>query len=760
MSLLDNLNPEQREAVTAIGGPVLVLAGAGSGKTRVITYRVAYLLQTGIAPERILAVTFTNKAAEQMKERVAALVGGLDPAPWISTFHSFCARLLRREIAALGYRRDFAIYDEEDQASVIKRALRQLGLDEAVFTPRSVAERISRAKNDSLAPELFFARAMSERDAKIASVYQAYEHLLRQANALDFDDLLLKAVLLLSKHGDVRERYNARFLHILVDEYQDTNRPQYELIRLLSERHKNLCVVGDEDQSIYGWRGADVGHILRFEKDFPGTRMIKLEQNYRSTQMILSAASAVVRKNERRIGKTLLAVRPGGETLRYFEAQDVEDEAAFVAAETDRFQRQAPPPSAGQAPKSRIAVLYRTNFQSRPMEEALRRYGIHYRVVGGISFYERAEVKDLLAYARLGINPEDSAALLRIINVPPRGIGKATLESLHEAAKETNGSLWAALGSLIESAGGGRLRSVEPLRHFRRLVEEIAARISSLGLADLFRWILEHTGYLDMLQQALNHTGSGQAGGEEASPRLENLTELVNAAGEAEDRGDTLEEFLDHSALMSDADEYDERAPVSLMTLHSAKGLEFESVFLIGMEEGLFPHARSLGTQEELEEERRLCYVGMTRAQDALTLTGARYRRFYGSELAEVSEPSRFLSEIPFDSVERVGQEAARILYSDETVTYVRDDEYDQAQMRWRRNPASRRPRFDRGAGKPVPASRRLDPLIGQRVSHPTYGVGTVLAVEGDGPDRKITVSFPGYGRKKLVERYAKLERA
>jgi DNA helicase-2/ATP-dependent DNA helicase PcrA len=740
MALLDELNPQQRAAVEAIEGPVLVLAGAGSGKTRVITYRIAYLIGQAIPGNAILGVTFTNKAADEMKERVSSLLrrSGRDAGdPWISTFHSFCARFLRREAPKLGLKRDFPIYDDDDQTAAVKMAMKRLGEEENGFTPRGILEHISRAKNNGVSYEHLSAEARDARGRRLAELYRLYEEVLRHAGALDFDDLLLRGVAALREYEDIRAAWNHRFRYLLVDEYQDTNQVQYQLVRLLAGPQRNLCVVGDEDQSIYGWRGADVGNILRFADDFPGAKVIRLEQNYRSTQFILDAALAVVGRNTARLGKNLRATRGQGGMLRYFEARDAAAEADFVGEEIFRLQR--------ESPATHIAVLYRTNFQSRAFEEALRRMALRYRVLGGFSFFQRAEIKDALAYVRLILNPEDDVALLRILNTPPRGIGKTTENALRALAEEDGISLWAAIGAALER------KTSAPLRSFRELIEGLRNELEKLAPAELLREVLDRTGYVDLLEQRDTP---------EDAARAENLRELVNAVAEGTERGEELSDFLDRAALVSDADDYDERAPVTLMTLHSAKGLEFDHVFLAGMEEGLFPHNRSLGSERELEEERRLCYVGMTRAKDTLTLTRAVYRRIYGNELTESALPSRFLAEIPGELIE-----AARgsLAAPGETRRYEPDPEYsfsrEEFHRRARRNsePPRRSPATQRPSARPPRAPS--NPLIGVKVRHPTYGTGTIIHVEGDEDDRRLTVSFINHGTKKLVERFANLQR-
>jgi ATP-dependent DNA helicase UvrD/PcrA len=733
MGLLDELNPRQRECVLAVDGPVLVLAGAGSGKTRVITYRVAHLIAQGATGDSILAVTFTNKAAEQMKQRVLDLLArsGLNAAsPWVSTFHSFCARLLRREAPRLGLRRDFAIYDDDDQLAAVKLALRQIGSEDKSVTPRLLLDKIGDAKNRGFSPEQASAEAFDHRTRLIADVFRIYTEILHRSGGLDFDDLLLRAVAALRDDEDIRSRWSERFHYLQVDEYQDTNRVQYELVHLLAGRRRNLCVVGDEDQAIYGWRGADVGNILRFSEDFPGAQVIRLEENYRSTQNILDAALGVVGKNVKRLGKSLTATRGKGAALRYFESRDAAAEAEYVAGEIFNIQR--------REFDVHCAVLYRTNAQSRAFEEAMRRVGIRYRVVGGFSFYQRAEVKDALAYLRMLLNPDDDLALLRILNTPPRGIGKTTEDALRDSAAKQGVSLWKALDQLAATKA--------TLREFRTLILALQAEVQQHTPAELLQMILDRTGYIDLLEQRDNV---------EDTTRAENLQELVNALAEHSARGEELSEFLDQASLVSDADDYDANALVTLMTLHSAKGLEFEHVFLAGMEEGLFPHSRSRQDADQLEEERRLCYVGMTRARESLTLTRAVYRRIYGNDMMERSEPSRFLTEIPAELIESAPGSLAA---PGETRRYEPDPEYDADEFRRRRGysqPAARRT-----AAAPRRARKDDNPLIGARVRHPTYGVGTIVAVEGDEGDRKFTVSFSDHGVKKLMERFANLQLA
>jgi len=1002
--LTNNLNPEQRAAVETTEGPLLILAGAGSGKTRVITSRIAWLIrEKGIAPDSILAVTFTNKAASEMADRVDKLLGHSSLAkPLIATFHSMCVRMLRRDIEALkvggeGLTRSFAIYDENDQQAIVKQVMRRMGLDTKQLTPRQVLGRISWAKNHMVDPQEYYLASKDPNSERIAHIYQSYKAELRKNNALDFDDLLLEAVRLLKVSSEVRERYQRRYRYLLVDEYQDTNRPQYELMKLLAGEAKNVCAVGDEDQSIYSWRGADIRNILEFEKDFPNAKIVRLEQNYRSTQIILEAAGAVVANNLRRKGKKLWTDRQGGSLIGYYEAPDGENEALFIADRIQKFLREAG--DAGD--EAHCAVLYRTNSQSRLVEEALRRYNIRYTMVGGFSFYERAEIKDLLSYLRLVRNPHDSMALNRVINTPARGIGKTTLETLERVALETGQSTWDALSAAIknrlipnralqaldsfrqlildaqammdpdfagklsadlaaiaesesdadtgfafgaaEASEAERLQVLDaldaaaefnfggnenqlplldaasfspfaqtPKRPFLKMPNEsrvpqvshpadkdpsAGAPVSPLRpgiptkpepdrasgapsiprssaewvgdrepdsseaesrpafrapgdaatLPELIRFLIDRTGYIKALETE---------GSPEAFSRIENLKELANAAHDAEARGETLADFLDHAALASDTDQFDPEARVTLMTLHAAKGLEFPLVFLAGLEEGLFPHSRTLSAPEELEEERRLCYVGMTRAMNTLILTRAHYRRRYGNDAPEMSIPSRFLEEVPNQLIENLGGRSpawSTPSYNSRAAGYAtgygparrpsqfsefadqhynyEDESQEPAPARGNLSPAGKglapaarsaqskpfvaswmsakaRPaspdaespsktsatptpldatseepsihniaRFFGGkagavshgvlprsvSGRPqmnIPASNGDSNLKkGQRVRHAKYGEGTVLMREGEGEDAKLTVLFSRHGMKKLMEKFANLQR-
>ena len=964
---------------------MLILAGAGSGKTRVITYRIAYLIQEkGVVPDAILAVTFTNKASREMGERIDKLLErGSLTKPLIATFHSLCVRILRRDIEALrigtgpnavGLTKDFAIYDENDQQSIVKTIMKRMGLDTKQLTPRNVLGKISWAKSHMIDPQEYYLGSSDPGSERIAHIYEAYRKEMAKNNALDFDDLLLETVRLLKASGEVRERYQRRYKYLLVDEYQDTNRPQYELMKLLAGERRNVCAVGDEDQSIYSWRGADIRNILEFEQDFPNAKIVRLEQNYRSTQVILEAAGAVVANNAQRKGKTLWTEREGGAMIGFYEAPDGENEALFIADKIQKFLREADGDE-GQ----RTAVLYRTNSQSRLVEEALRRYGIKYTMVGGFSFYERAEIRDLLSYLKLVQNPHDSVALQRAVNTPPRGIGKTTLETLERIALEIGVSTWSAIGSAI----AGKLipaRAAVALEGFRQLIldaqalldpdfagkltadlagepepvveaavgadesfafgenisfdfgmsaeagdpvleDEAAAldahdsmdtafdfggetvlpaasfdvaslspfqvsgskrasgakaRVNSATsmyglkpvpftkprssqkpesstepaplndwpgaeiafrtpggrgtLPELIRFLIDRSGYIRVLEAE---------GSPEAISRIENLKELANAAQDAEERGESLSEFLDHAALVSDTDQLNADARVTLMSLHAAKGLEFPLVFLAGMEEGLFPHSRTLNDPNGLEEERRLCYVGMTRAMDTLVLTRAHYRRRYGNDAPEASIASRFLEEIPGRLIENLGSPmggrgvsgsawgsgfgsnyrtglaagagddfgGGHYSYEDEDQSSssmpgraprnapysgVKATPYPSAN--WGAKPTVWPPQRKAGAADAGKAAEKkpdsLDNIAqffggragggggfsrpkleipvaaapaglkkGSRVRHGKYGEGTVILREGEGEDAKLTVHFAKFGVKKLIEKFAQLEK-
>ncbi len=888
---LSELNPEQRAGVENTEGSLLILAGAGSGKTRVIVHRIAYLIaEKGVAPWNILAVTFTNKAAGEMRQRVQRLLRDqeISGTPFVSTFHSLCVRILRQDIEQLKdrYNRTFTIYDQDDSIRLIKNCIKELGYDEKHLGLRATQSAISSAKNRGEDVAAFAARAeyVDERRAAMARVYETYEERLHANNALDFDDLMIKAVRLLREVPEVREKYNNKFRYILVDEYQDTNSLQFALISLLTERTQNIAVVGDEDQSIYKWRGADITNILNFEKHFPNTKTIRLEQNYRSTQTILDVAGAVVKNNVERKGKTLWTSNPRGDRVRYFQAFDAESEARFVAAKILEHRD-------GDY-NIRAAVLYRTNAQSRVFEEAMRRASLQYNIVGGFSFYERLEVRDIIAYLKLALNPNDSIALQRVINSPPRGIGKQTVDELMRRAaagvqsptsdvqgsadkgpslrseisdseissesasdqvtsnvergssptvREGSGlSLWETIAYVIADSQGLSNRAISALKSFRRLIIKLSEMVGSAETlpSEIVKAAILETGYENSLKSEKT---------DEAEARLENLQELVNAAVDYDDQGlEGLREFIDHSALVSDTDQYKENAAVTLMTAHSAKGLEFPLVFIVGLEDGLMPHSRSATDAAELEEERRLCYVAMTRAEKFLYVTHAMKRRVYGEELA--AEPSQFLNEMPLELMEDLsrgnswlsfarGTDAVRTgsvsdgLASDRarasspTVregsagyashratarkdkstytgkTYDSVDSiaeffkqratqlgntsgsFQSSREKAEQDKADRRrgssPTIREGSSQvQSPKSKVQSPnskletrnskletgvadfVPGSYVKHAKYGRGLVLRREGVGESLKLTVTFPGYGQKKLIQKYAGLEKA
>ena len=749
MPLLDQLNERQREAVTHTEGPMLVLAGAGTGKTRVITYRAAYLVEKGVPPYSILCVTFTNKAAEQMKNRIADLLRatGHDVSElWISTFHSFAARLLRREAIRLGLPRDFAIYDDDAQTGAVKLALQQLGLSDRDYPPRTLRERISHSKNHGITHEEMAAEAFDPVFRNTAAVFKAYETILHRAGALDFDDLLLKAVVVLGKFPEAQRSWSERFRYIQVDEFQDTNVAQEQLVRLLTGPEKNICIVGDEDQSIYSWRGAKAGNMQRFIEHFPETKIVRLEENYRSTQTILDAAAGVVSHNRSRLGKTLTATKGAGSLVRFLESHDAGGEAEFISGEISAALR--------NTPDAHIAVLYRTTAQSRALEECFRRLGIRYRVVGGFSFYQRAEVRDALAYVRLIFHPEDDVALLRVLNTPPRGIGDKSVEAVRKVARENSTSLWDAIP---QAAQPGAIRGAAAVNGFRVMIETLINEVKELAPARMLKRVLDASGYLGWIEQQDNI---------EHTSRADNLAELLNALAEATEAGQTLQDMLDQAALVSATDDLDEDVNVTLMTLHAAKGLEFDNVYLAGLEEGVLPHSRSTERDEDVEEERRLFYVGMTRAKQSLTLTRALYRRTWGEERLRISAPSRFLAEVPAELIEAV---AGSLAEPGDRRRYEPDPEFFSYRQRGATRGGhsggtsrgtSRSSSGFSGSSRPTPSRKTSHPLVGTRVRHKTFGTGTILAVEEEEDDRMLTISFPDHGTKKLKERYANLQLA
>ncbi len=755
MQFLDSLNPEQRDAVLHTDGPLLILAGAGSGKTRVITYRIAHLIGQGhAAPDEVLAVTFTNKAAEEMRTRVEQLLGDERRPAWMSTFHSLCARLLRREGPAIGLTRDFVIYDSSDQLSVVKQAMKSLDVDDKLIQPRAALSRISQAKNKMETPDQMKSSGWGLRDQQIAKIYEIYRRVLNDAGALDFDDLLLRTVDLFETSERVREHYARKFKYIMIDEYQDTNRPQYLLIKRLAELHRNLCVVGDPDQSIYKWRGADLRNLLDFETDFPEAVIVRLEQNYRSTQVILDAASAVIKRNRGRKEKTLWTDKKGGESILYMRAGDEIEEADFIT----RAVREARVADAN----TMVAVLYRTNSQSRAIEDALMREGVPYRIIGGVRFYERKEIKDVLAYLRLVINPHDDVSFRRVVNVPARGIGKTVMEALDaidlaDADSEvppllaagldpvvSRQSMWARMHVLIEKKLS-QPRAILSLKTFRDVIVSLANDAPHVGVASIIARALDDSGYLKDLREERS---------EDAEARIENLMELVSAAREYEGRDPeaSLGGFVDRLSLLSEADEEDgaKEARVWLMSMHAAKGLEFPIVVVAGMEEGLFPHARAIQDDEDIEEERRLCYVCLTRARERLILTGAARRRIFGEYQA--TDPSRFLDEIPAELVRKL--EAVAHAPSWATPRYELRNPYGRRQTPAREQPAKTYAYEDEDqSAAPV--------RLGQKVRHKQFGVGTVVGIEEHGDDdHKITVRFSSVGTKKLIAKFAGLEPA
>ena len=753
VDFLQSLNREQRQAVLQTEGPLLILAGAGSGKTRVISYRAAYLIGDGhAAPHEVLAVTFTNKAAEEMRARVEQLLTTDCRRLWISTFHAFCARMLRREGPAIGLSRDFVIYDSSDQLAVVRRALRDLDIDDKLLPARQALSLISRAKNQMVDPETLRGESWSARGEIAAKVYERYRRALNEANALDFDDLLLRTVELLATAERVKRRYSEQFRFIMVDEYQDTNQPQYLLIRHLADHHRNLCVVGDPDQSIYKWRGADLRNIMDFEQDFSEATVVRLEQNYRSTQVILDAASAVIRQNRNRKEKRLWTDRSGGAPIRYFRGGDELEEADFVTA---RLRE------ALAAEEERVGVLYRTNAQSRALEDALLREGLAYKIIGGVRFYERKEIKDALAYLRLLMNPDDDVSLRRVINVPARGIGKGVMASLDELEpapvdagplfadtdvdRGSAGSLWRRLTRAVDETLLPT-RAVTALRRFRDLILALGDTASPEPVSDVLGTLLGQSGYLENLREQRT---------EEAEGRLANLMELVSAARDYEmrDPEPSLSGFVDRLSLLSETDEEQgaRDARIWLMTLHAAKGLEFPVVFMVGMEEGLFPHVRSQDDEDELEEERRLCYVGMTRAQTRLVLTSAARRRVFGDYQA--SDPSRFLAEIPGELLEVV--EPMLSTPAPNPTTFGRS----RRGRRWPDAAADADDEIqpDYGYDYENEDQSVISVRRGTRVRHPTFGVGTILSVEPLRDDMKLTVRFTDIGRKTIRAKYAKL---
>ena len=737
--ILSGLNDAQREAVLQPGGPMLVLAGAGSGKTRVITHRIAHLIVgCGIHPSRIVAVTFTNKAAAEMRERVEALIGARALGAWIGTFHAFCLRVLRRHAEPAGLRPGFNIYDGDDQLALVRRILKQASAEDGVWPPRSFLSRISRAKNAMETPEDLEGRAHTSEQRLLASVYRQYDEGLSNGNAVDFDDLLLRTLRLYRGHPEIARDHSTRCEQLLVDEYQDTNRPQYLLVRALCATHGNVCVVGDEDQSIYRFRGAELRNILEFEADHPGARTIRLEQNYRSTGTILRAAGAVVANNVGRKGKTLWTENPSGGKIELHRAPDDRSEAVWVAQRVAELE--------SETPHDQMAVLYRTNAQSRLLEEIFRRDRIRYQVVGSVQFYARKEIKDLLAYLKLATNGADDVAFRRIVNTPPRGIGAVTLRAVEGVARATGAPLLQAATHALEQGLLSR-RAATALDGFVELIAGITRSADDGAVPGLLEQLidaLEYEAYLDK-----TYAGLG-------AERMENVRGLVSAAVEYAEEGEqpTVQGFLDRSALVSDADDAGNAPGVTLMTIHCAKGLEFPVVFLTGLEENLFPHAMSKGSDDDLEEERRLCYVAMTRARQRLLLSHARFRRFQGTSLP--SRPSRFLAEVPEALVEEVGGVESDFDARDLPFHDVRSSGSGSSAAQVRTEPIvawSTTVTAGRAASDDADDGYR----VGGFVRHPSFGSGRILDREGSGKHLKLTIHFLNSGPKKILPAYTKL---
>lgn len=729
--IFDTLNDRQCEAVKHTEGPLLITAGAGSGKTKVLTCRIAHLLELGVAPYRILAITFTNKAAKEMKERVTNLVGAQADSIWLSTFHSFCAKLLRFEVDGFhGYTRNFTIYDSSDQLVLVKDCLKKLNLDDKQFTPRSVLGTISSAKNVLMDAKAFAAKASDFYEQKVADVYAMYQEKLRENNAVDFDDLLFLAVRLLQENEEVREKYQSRFQYILVDEYQDTNHAQYALTKILAARWRNICVVGDADQSIYAWRGADIRNIIDFTRDYPDAASIKLEQNYRSTKTILHAANAVIDNNESRPKKTLWTENPTGNKIIHYQAQTEHDEADYIAGVI--YNRH----EISHEPYGDMAILFRTNAQSRVLEEKLMRYAIPYTMVGGTKFYDRKEIKDVLAYLRLLYNPEDSLSLTCIINVPKRNIGATTMEHVATYAEAQGISLFEALSSTDEIPVTKRAKA--SLENFAAMIFDLLNDIEGKDVLSLIEMVIKQTGYGDMLDKEAEHDPQGES-------RKENVGEFLSVAKDYMDSNPegNLQDFLENVALVSDVDDFESSdSKVTLMTLHAAKGLEFPVVFLTGLDEGLFPHSRTLMDPAQVEEERRLAYVGITRAERQLYVTNAVTRTMYGRISAYM--PSRFLAEIPPQFMEDYHRKSA------------------MPQSRTTAVPGKQRVSI---LTKPVASSLPKKHAVtdtfakGDKVRHKIWGIGTVLDVIGEGPNMQMKIQFPTKGVRQVVVKYAPLEK-
>ena len=741
MDLFQGLNEPQQRAVACLEGPLLIVAGAGSGKTRVLTFRIANLLEHNVPPYRILAITFTNKAAREMRDRVDTLIGESAHDVWLSTFHSFCARFLRMEIEHLGtYAKNFVIYDASDSKSLIRDCLKDLKIDEKHTAPGAVQSHISDAKNRLLDVKAFTAQATDFFGEQVAKIYELYQSKLRANNALDFDDLLMLTVELLSNNAEIREKYQKKFQYILVDEYQDTNGAQYAITKLLAAGHRNICVVGDADQSIYGWRGADMRNILNFERDYPEATVILLEQNYRSTKNILAAANAVIENNLTRKKKDLWTDNPTGDPITVYEGGTEKNEAAFIVREVERLHTMF------NTKYGDIAVLYRTNAQSRNIEEAFYATGIPYAMVGSVRFYDRREIKDIIAYLRVIYNPRDTLSLLRIINVPKRGLGQTTLGRMMEKAAEYRLSLFEFITDmqLLDTIPKLSAKVKFELEDFSALVFTYMGQLGTRPLHEIVEDIIEESGYAAALEDDPK---------EDNRDRLENLREFISVAKNFEDGAEEgqngLEDFLAQISLISDVDETEQsEGNVTLMTFHAAKGLEFPTVFMAGMEEGLFPHSRTLLDDTEIEEERRTCYVGITRAERRLYLTYARQRTIYGR--TEMSRPSRFLAEIPEELLERKTAD----VYAEAGVR-GRADVWGRGSSGGRRSYLPPPPQHTAEDGSVIRPDTAAKFTAGDAVRHSKWGDGRIVAISGEGEDAELTIAFPGEGIKKFVQKYA-----
>ncbi|WP_246565481.1 DNA helicase PcrA [Tissierella carlieri] len=727
---LNGLNDRQREAVLHTDGPLLILAGAGSGKTKVVTHKIAYLIEEkGIFPGNILAITFTNKAANELKERVGRLLSANVDTMWMGTFHSICVRILRRDIDKIGYNRSFTIYDRDDQITLIKECIKEKNLDKDTYKESSVLAQISKLKDAMTDPDKFINQNYKDFYLRnIGELYSLYQEKLKQYNALDFDDLIIKTVQLLKSNSDVLDYYQRKFKYVFVDEYQDTNKVQYELTILLSGKHNNICVVGDSDQSIYGWRGADITNILNFEKDFQNSTTIMLEQNYRSTQNILNLANKVIKNNSERKDKNLWTENHGGEPIYYEELPDSEDEALFVASKIEELISQG-------YSLSDFAILYRTNAQSRSFEDSFIRKNIPYKIVGGLKFYDRKEIKDIVAYLKVLQNPVDNISLKRIINVPKRGIGNATIDKVEEFASETNDSIYGALLSLdsISDLNGRAKNSLKP---FVDMMNKLMAMKEVMGVKDFIEEVINTTGYIRELERENTI---------EAQTRIENIKEFISVAIDFEMRtGESnLEEFLANVALLSDVDKTsDTTNVVTMMTVHSAKGLEFPAVFLVGMEDGLFPITRAVDNESELEEERRLCYVAVTRAEKLLFITNARVRTIYGN--VNYTLPSRFIEEMG-DAIEKKEKKNIK-----EQLVSIKD-------FTSNRDKVVPRPFIIQAQPKPQ-GDKNLDVSVGDKVKHKKFGIGTIVQIKDRDNDKELVISFEGEGLKRLLLSIAPIE--